>query len=94
MKLCRFRKPSGTIQLNIQHAGKMVFEADTNVGQMKRGFQVLADFLFQSQVFPNGAVLLTGTGIIPPEDYTLPEADNITIEISGIGKLQNSVTVV
>jgi len=64
------------------------------VGQIKRGFEELACFLFRSQVFPHGAVLLTGTGIVPPDTFTLQERDVVKIEISGIGTLQNTVTTV
>jgi 2-dehydro-3-deoxy-D-arabinonate dehydratase len=61
---------------------------------MKRSFEGLAEFLFRSQVFPHGAILLTGTGIVPPETFTLNETDVIRIEISGIGVLVNKVAVV
>ena len=50
-----------------------------------------ARFLFRSQTFPNGAVLLTGTGIVPPETFSLEEGDEVRIEIDGIGTLLNSV---
>ena len=70
------------------------FAGETAVGQIKRGFEELAEFLFRCQVFPNGAVLLTGTGIVPTESFTLQAGDHIGIEISGIGTLRNSVEVV
>jgi len=54
----------------------------------------LAEFLFRSQVFPFGAILLTGTGIIPPDSFTLNERDVVRIEITGIGVLENPVVVV
>jgi 2-dehydro-3-deoxy-D-arabinonate dehydratase len=60
----------------------------------KRSFDELGGFLFRSQVFPNGAVLLTGTGVVPPDDFTLQEKDEVEIQISGIGTLWNPVTVV
>ena len=47
--------------------------------------------MFQSQVFPLGCALLTGTGIVPDDDFTLEEGDTIRIEISGIGCLHNPV---
>jgi 2-dehydro-3-deoxy-D-arabinonate dehydratase len=50
----------------------------------------MAEFLFRSQVFPHGAVLLTGTGIVPPDHFTLSERDDICIEVSGIGVLRNT----
>jgi 2-dehydro-3-deoxy-D-arabinonate dehydratase len=54
----------------------------------------LASYLFRSQTFPHGAILLTGTGVIPPDSFTLQSGDEIDIEISGIGRLKNSVAVV
>jgi 2-dehydro-3-deoxy-D-arabinonate dehydratase len=83
-----------SISLDIQRQGKSVFNGTTSVGQIKRTFDELASFLFRSQVFPHGAVLLTGTGVVPDESFTLQEGDEVTIDISGIGRLQNTVTVV
>lgn len=82
------------IRLNIQRAGKSVFSGETSVGQIKRRFEELAGYLFRSQVFPHGAVLLTGTGIVPPGNFTLHEQDVVEIEITGIGMLRNTVAVV
>ncbi|MGA2853430.1 MAG: fumarylacetoacetate hydrolase family protein [Verrucomicrobiota bacterium] len=82
------------IRLNIRRAGKSVFAGETTVGQIKRRFEELADFLFRSQLFPHGAVLLTGTGIVPPETFTLQARDVVDIEITGIGLLRNPVMVV
>ncbi len=53
--------------IQIQRAGDTVFEGETSVGQIKRAFDELASFLFRSRVFPHGAILLTGTGIVPPD---------------------------
>ncbi len=64
------------------------------VGQIKRRFDELAEFLFRCQDFPHGAVLLTGTGVVPPDTFTLQERDEVAIEISGIGRLSNPVVVV
>jgi 2-dehydro-3-deoxy-D-arabinonate dehydratase len=82
------------IKLQIRRGGQSVFAGETSVGQIKRGFKELAEFLFRCQVFTHGAVLLTGTGIIPPDSFTLAEQDEIVIEISGIGSLRNVVAVV
>ncbi len=78
---------SWTITLQIQRNGESVFQGETSVGQIKRSFQELVGFLFRSQTFPNGAVLLTGTGIVPPDTFTLQEQDLVEIGISGIGTL-------
>jgi len=51
-------------------------------------------YLFRSQRFPHGAILLTGTGVVPPDTFTLQEQDWVEIEVSGIGLLRNQVTVV
>ena len=83
-----------SIKLEIRRDGKNVFAGETSVGQIKRRFAELAEFLFRCQVFANGAVLLTGTGIVPPDHFTLHEADVVRIEVSGIGVLQNTVIAV
>jgi 2-dehydro-3-deoxy-D-arabinonate dehydratase len=83
-----------TIRIEIRRQGQSVFAGETSVGQIKRGFEELADYLFRCQDFPHGAVLLTGTGIVPPEAFTLQEKDEIEIQISGIGALRNLVTEV
>lgn len=83
-----------TITLQIQRNGESVFQGETSVGQIKRSFQELVGFLFRSQTFPNGAVLLTGTGIVPPDTFTLQEHDLVEIGISGIGTLASPVVSV
>jgi len=82
------------IRVAIRRNGKSVFAGETLVGQIKRRFEELAGFLFRSQAFPNGAVLLTGTGIVPPETFTLQARDVVEIEITGIGLLRNPVVEV
>jgi 2-dehydro-3-deoxy-D-arabinonate dehydratase len=82
------------IKLEIRREGRSAFNGETSVGKIKRGFQELAEFLFRSQVFPHGAVLLTGTGVVPPDTFTLRAGYEIEIEISGIGALKNSVRLV
>ena len=82
------------IQLQIQRAGQFVFDAQTCVGQLKRTFDELVSYLFRCQTFPHGAVLLTGTGVVPPDGFTLRVGDNIRISIDGIGTLENSVVEV
>jgi len=84
----------GKIRLEILRAGQIVFAGETSVGRIKRRFAELAEFLFRCQVFPHGAVLLSGTGIIPPDAFTLQSGDVVKIEISGIGVLENTVAVV
>jgi len=83
-----------TIRLEIDRGGQTVFAGDTRVDQIKRTFKELVDYLFRSQTFPRGAMLLTGAGIVPPDSFTLADGDRVRITISGIGTLENSVTVV
>lgn len=83
-----------TIRLEIEREGKQVFAAETCVAKIKRSFEELAGFLFRSQVFPHGAVLLTGTGVVPPDSFALQQQDRIKIEVTGIGLLENPVMVV
>jgi len=79
------------IKLEIARNTEMVFAGETSVGQIKRRFEELAGWLFRSQPFPHGAVLLTGTGIVPPDHFSLQPEDVVRIGIDGIGKLQNPV---
>ena len=85
---------SWTIEVRITRSGGEVFRGDTSVSRIKRTFTELAEYLFRSQTFPHGAVLLTGTGIVPGDDLTLQAGDVIRIDISGIGSLENSVVTV
>jgi 2-dehydro-3-deoxy-D-arabinonate dehydratase len=82
------------IELQIERGGAAVFKGETSVGQIKRTFAELVEDLFRSQKFPHGAVLLTGTGIVPPDGFTLATNDVVRIGISGIGTLENAVAVV
>ena len=83
-----------SIRLEIRRGGNVVFVGDTRVGQIKRRFSELVEYLFRSQHFPNGAVLLTGAGVVPPDSFTLEARDSVRISISGIGTLENPVAVV
>ena len=82
------------VHLEIWRSGERVFTGETTVGNIKRPFDELVDYLFRSQRFPNGAVLLTGTGIVPPDSFTLEAGDLVRITISGVGTLENPVAVV
>jgi 2-dehydro-3-deoxy-D-arabinonate dehydratase len=83
-----------TIRVEIRRDGQSAYAGETSVEQITRRFDDLAAYLFRSQVFPHGAVLLTGTGIVPGDTFTLQERDTIEIDISGIGMLRNSVVLV
>jgi 2-dehydro-3-deoxy-D-arabinonate dehydratase len=79
------------IQLAIERRGERVFEGTTSVAQMKRRPEELVPWLGRDNTFPAGAVLLTGTGIVPPDDFTLHAGDMVHIDITGIGRLTNRV---
>ena len=83
-----------SIRIQIRRAGAEVFQGEVSTGQLKRRFMEMAEYLFRSQTFPHGAVLLTGTGIVPPDSFTLLPGDIVSIGISGIGVLENSVVQV
>ena len=82
-----------TIQLEIRRGDEQVFAGDTRAGQIKRPFAELLEYLFRSQHFPNGVILLTGAGVIPPDSFTLAAGDRVRITISGIGTLENPVAI-
>jgi len=82
------------ISLEILRGGTAVFQGEVSAGQLKRPFEEMAGYLFRSQSFPHGAVLLTGTGIVPPDSFTLEAGDVVCIAISGVGVLENTVAVV
>jgi 2-dehydro-3-deoxy-D-arabinonate dehydratase len=83
-----------TIRIAIKRGGAAVFTGETSINQIKRSFTDLVNYLFRSQEFPHGAVLLTGTGVVPDDTFTLRANDVTEIEISGVGVLSNTVAVV
>lgn len=83
-----------SIGVQILRQGTEVFKGETSVGQIKRRFEDLIEYLWRSQEFPNGVVLLTGTGVVPADDFTLRAGDVVRISISGIGTLENTVVEV
>ena len=83
-----------TIGVEIGRGGQSVFSSETSIGNIKRSFSELLNYLGRSQSFPHGAMLLTGTGVVPDDDFTLAEKDVVSIHISGIGTLNNPVITV
>ncbi len=79
------------IEMSIRRAGAVVFNGATRVSQMARSFTDLVAWLGRENEFPDGLVLLTGTGVVPPDDFTLAVGDVVSIGITGIGTLTNSV---
>lgn len=83
--------PDTAIVLEISRGGSKVFEGRTEISQIKRGFEELVSFLYLETTFSNGCLLMTGTGIVPPSDFTLQSKDEIRITIDTIGTLVNTV---
>jgi 2-dehydro-3-deoxy-D-arabinonate dehydratase len=79
------------IRLAILRNGQAVFTGETDVGQIKRSLPSLAEYLFRDNVFPCGTWLMTGTGIVPPDSFTLAQGDEIRITIEPVGTLRNFV---
>lgn len=82
---------STKISLRIFRSGTAVFEGETELAAMKRKPEELADYLFRELSFPQGCYLMTGTGIVPGNDFTLESNDRIEIEIEGLGTLVQTV---
>jgi 2-dehydro-3-deoxy-D-arabinonate dehydratase len=79
------------ISLTIVRQKEIAFEGKTSVSQMKRTPEELVSFVFRECSFPNGCYIMTGTGIVPGNDFTLQSGDKIHILINGIGELINTV---
>ena len=79
------------IYMSIVRSGSTVFQDSVAVSRMKRSPQELADWLFYAQEFPEGVVLMTGTGLVPASDFTSMPRDEVKIRISGLGELRNLV---
>ena len=79
------------ISLVIRRGGAVIFEGVTGTSQMHRTFADLITYLFRDNDFPRGAFLMTGTGIIPPSEFSLEDGDEVAITIEGIGTLVNPV---
>jgi 2-dehydro-3-deoxy-D-arabinonate dehydratase len=80
-----------TIQMEIARQGKTVFTGSTTLAELKRDPQQLVAFLLRDNTFAQGVFLMTGTGIVPANDFTLATGDTIRIRIQGIGTLENYV---
>lgn len=83
--------PDTGIHIEILRGGQCVFEGFTEVSRIKRPLASLAHYLFLDNAFPRGAFLMTGTGIVPPDDFTLASGDQILIRIDAVGTLRNTV---
>jgi 2-dehydro-3-deoxy-D-arabinonate dehydratase len=83
---------STAIRLEVERAGNIEFAGATTLAELKRDPKELVEFLFRDNSFPHGALLMTGTGIVPGDDFTLASGDVIRISIDAIGTLENTVT--
>jgi 2-dehydro-3-deoxy-D-arabinonate dehydratase len=80
-----------TVRMTVTRAEKVAFSGSTCLAAMRRGVAELVSWLGRENSFPDGLVLLTGTGVVPPDDFTLASGDEVAIEITGIGRLVNVV---
>ena len=83
--------PDTSIRLVVERGGAVVFEGATTLSELRRSVGELVAYLFRDNSFPDGCFLLTGTGIVPHDDFTLAPGDRIRIAIDPIGVLDNYV---
>ena len=79
------------IELRVTRDGSVVTEGHTTFSQMRRDPRELVEYLYRETSFPTGCVLLTGTGIVPPDEFSLEPGDEIRIDVPPIGTLTNHV---
>jgi len=82
------------VRLTIERDGAQAFDGTTNTNEMMKDCDYLADWLQRHNPVPDGTTVLTGTGVIPPPEFTLVGGDVVSIEVEKIGKLTNTVVVV
>ena len=82
---------STAISLSITRSGAEAFRGETSLDQMKRTLEELAAWLWRDNCFPAGTYMMTGTGTVPPNEFTLHSGDVISISIEGLGTLTNSI---
>jgi 2-dehydro-3-deoxy-D-arabinonate dehydratase len=81
-----------TVRLTINRRAAVAFQGETSTAKMHRSPTELASFLGRYNDFPHGVLLMTGTGIVPPDDFSLQDGDEVLIEIERVGVLRNPVT--
>lgn len=79
------------IQLEIRRSGQVISKDATKLSQMKRTPEELVAWLFRENELPDGAFLMTGTGVVPDDNFTLEDGDQVSITITGIGTLTNPI---
>lgn len=79
------------ISITIARSGKIVFQGEVGISQIKRKLTELVGFVFRECSFPHGAFVMTGTGVVPGNEFTLQSGDEVSITIEPIGTLINTV---
>ncbi|MBX6387667.1 MAG: fumarylacetoacetate hydrolase family protein [Frankia sp.] len=83
--------PSTGITMTISRGGKVVFTGGTTLARLRRPLTELVEYLFRDSEFPCGVFLMTGTGIVPDDGFTLAPGDEVAISVDGVGTLVNPV---
>lgn len=83
--------PATVIRMSIRRGSEIVYRGEVAISQIKRSLTELASWLYRESDFPAGCFLMTGTCLVPANDFTLQEGDTVEISIDGIGLLANSV---
>jgi 2-dehydro-3-deoxy-D-arabinonate dehydratase len=84
--------PTTVIRMSIRRGAEVLYRGEVAISQIKRSLTELANWLYRESDFPAGCFLMTGTCLVPADDFTLQEGDNVEISIDGIGTLANSVS--
>jgi 2-dehydro-3-deoxy-D-arabinonate dehydratase len=84
--------PTTVIRMSIRRGAEVVYRGEVAISQIKRSLSELVYWLYRESDFPAGCFLMTGTCLVPGNDFTLQEGDNVEISIDGIGTLTNSVS--
>jgi 2-dehydro-3-deoxy-D-arabinonate dehydratase len=84
-------EPDTKIRIEISRGENVMYSDETPISQMKRKHTELVEYLYRETSFPDGCFLMTGTCLVPPNDFTLQSADVVTITIDNIGTLQNTI---
>jgi 2-dehydro-3-deoxy-D-arabinonate dehydratase len=88
------QKSAISIKAKIERGNSIAWQAETSLGALNRTLEDLVTYLFRCQDFPYGAILSTGTGIVPPMDIKLEANDFVEIEVAGVGILRNQVEII
>ncbi len=83
--------PTACIELVVERNGEVAFTGSTTLAELKRDPATLVEYLFRDNIFPHGVFLMTGTGIVPGDEFTLEHGDQVRIRIDGLGELVNPV---